>query len=270
MLGGNTSCVALGLDDAGPALVLDAGSGIRAVTSMLGGQPFRGAILLSHLHWDHTHGLPFFAGADRPGAQVTVLAPAQGVPLFDVLAARWPRPISRSPRESSAAIGDSTVSRRDSTRSADSRCSHARSRTRVDAPTATGSASPGARSHTCRTIARRESGRGPPASGNCTMPHWSWRPKWTSSFTTRQLLTAELPERADFGHAAAAYAVELAVAADARQVVLFHHDPGTHGPGGAGRATRSASLWARGDLGVSLAYEGLTLDIGGRRRRPAL
>ena len=29
-------------------------------------QPFRGAILLGHLHWDHTHGLPFFAGARPP------------------------------------------------------------------------------------------------------------------------------------------------------------------------------------------------------------
>ncbi len=49
-----------------PALVLDAGTGLRQVTGLLGGRPFAGTILLTHLHWDHVHGLPFFRGG-RPG-----------------------------------------------------------------------------------------------------------------------------------------------------------------------------------------------------------
>ena len=37
-----------------PTLAPDAGTGLRSLTAMLGGQPYRGSILLSHLHWDHT------------------------------------------------------------------------------------------------------------------------------------------------------------------------------------------------------------------------
>src|SRR6185437_1724113 len=45
---------------------------------LLGGQPFAGTILLSHLHWDHVHGLPFFTGGDRDDARASLLMPWQG------------------------------------------------------------------------------------------------------------------------------------------------------------------------------------------------
>ena len=61
-----------------PTLVLDAGTGIRGVTAMLGGAPFRGTILVSHVHWDHVQGLPFFSAGDRAGASVRLVVPAQG------------------------------------------------------------------------------------------------------------------------------------------------------------------------------------------------
>ena len=57
--------------------MLDAGTGLRQVTALLGGDPFTGTILLTHLHWDHVHGLPFFQGGDRNDARVTLLLPAQ-------------------------------------------------------------------------------------------------------------------------------------------------------------------------------------------------
>ena len=51
--------------------------GCARVTALLGGGPFAGTILLTHLHWDHTHGLPFFAAGDRDDARVTLLLPDQ-------------------------------------------------------------------------------------------------------------------------------------------------------------------------------------------------
>ena len=65
-VGGHTSCVALtrsGEDT--PSLVLDAGTGLQGLTDRLGGAPFRGTLLLTHLHWDHSQGLPFFRSAWR-------------------------------------------------------------------------------------------------------------------------------------------------------------------------------------------------------------
>lgn len=77
--GGHTSCLAVRADRDGPyRLVLDAGTGLRNLTERLGASPFRGSVVLTHLHWDHMQGLPFFPAGDREGADVTVYVPAQG------------------------------------------------------------------------------------------------------------------------------------------------------------------------------------------------
>ena len=75
--GGNTSCVAVHVPGQGP-LFFDLGTGARDLGA---GQPqdgsFRGTCLLSHLHWDHTQGLPFFSPLHAEGAELDVYAPAQ-------------------------------------------------------------------------------------------------------------------------------------------------------------------------------------------------
>ena len=76
--GGHTSCVAVTADDAlVPSLVLDAGTGLRMLTERLCGRAFEGSVVLSHLHWDHVQGLPFFAAGDRDDARVDLYLPAQ-------------------------------------------------------------------------------------------------------------------------------------------------------------------------------------------------
>jgi phosphoribosyl 1,2-cyclic phosphodiesterase len=78
-VGGHTSCLALSPGDGqAPSLVLDAGTGIRDITALLGRRAFVGTIVLTHLHWDHVQGLPFFAAADRDDARVRLLLPHQG------------------------------------------------------------------------------------------------------------------------------------------------------------------------------------------------
>ena len=76
--GGHTSCVAVFHDGATvPSLVLDAGTGLRELTKVLAGSAYKGSILVSHLHWDHVQGLPFFAAGDRKDAKVDLYVPAQ-------------------------------------------------------------------------------------------------------------------------------------------------------------------------------------------------
>ena len=83
--GGDTSAVAVSADSGPPTLVLDAGTGLRRLDDELGDEAFRGAILLTHLHWDHTHGLPFTTSVDRPDAEVDLYLPAQGADPLELL-----------------------------------------------------------------------------------------------------------------------------------------------------------------------------------------
>jgi phosphoribosyl 1,2-cyclic phosphodiesterase len=57
-------------------IVLDLGTGLRVWADT---QPhdgtFRASALVTHVHWDHVQGLPFFPPVDRPGAQLDVYAP---------------------------------------------------------------------------------------------------------------------------------------------------------------------------------------------------
>lgn len=77
--GGHTSCVAVLPDGPGPpALLLDAGTGLRDLGGLTGGRPFDGALVLTHLHWDHVQGLPFCPVLDHPDARVAVHLPAPG------------------------------------------------------------------------------------------------------------------------------------------------------------------------------------------------
>jgi phosphoribosyl 1,2-cyclic phosphodiesterase len=77
--GGSTSCIALS-HDAGepPSLILDGGTGLRQASELLDGAPFIGTLLLTHLHWDHYQGIPFFEAGNRPDASLEVLVPDQG------------------------------------------------------------------------------------------------------------------------------------------------------------------------------------------------
>lgn len=75
--GGNTSCVSI--DAPGePPLLLDMGTGLRYYGKKVAtDQLFRGSCLLTHLHWDHVQGLPFFAPLLREGSSLDVYGPAQ-------------------------------------------------------------------------------------------------------------------------------------------------------------------------------------------------
>ena len=78
--GGNTSCVALE-SEGRPPIVFDLGTGLRnyGTTLMAEGRAegFQGAMLLSHLHWDHVQGLPFFVPLHIPGNIVDIYGPRQ-------------------------------------------------------------------------------------------------------------------------------------------------------------------------------------------------
>jgi ribonuclease BN (tRNA processing enzyme) len=83
-VGGNTSCLSITPSGAErPTLLLDAGTGLSSVPQMLGGAAYHGTMLLTHLHWDHVQGLPFFRAGDRDDSKVRLMLPAQGPAAAD-------------------------------------------------------------------------------------------------------------------------------------------------------------------------------------------
>ena len=75
--GGNTSCVEVRAAD-GTLIVLDCGTGAHGLGKVLtdGSKgPQRGHLLISHTHWDHIQGFPFFSPLRRPSSEWDVYGP---------------------------------------------------------------------------------------------------------------------------------------------------------------------------------------------------
>jgi phosphoribosyl 1,2-cyclic phosphodiesterase len=224
-VGGNTSCVAIAEDDQLPTLVLDAGTGLRNLSAVLGGAPFIGTLLLGHLHWDHVMGLPFFPAGDNDGARVHVIAPEQGVPTIDELTRLMSPPLfpitpkqlrgewtfSSYGAESFEAEGFSVVAR--------------------DIPHK-GGRTMGLRITDGRSTIAYMSDHAPHDLGPGDDGLGALHPDAVELAMDVDLLihdsqytAAELPARASWGHCAADYGVNLASHCGARRLLLFHHDP---------------------------------------------
>jgi phosphoribosyl 1,2-cyclic phosphodiesterase len=86
--GGNTTCLEV-LTDAGRRVIFDAGTGIRPLGLTLARQmPIDIDLFLTHTHWDHIQGLPFFVPLFVPGNTVRLLGgfdPVYGRDLHEIL-----------------------------------------------------------------------------------------------------------------------------------------------------------------------------------------
>lgn len=257
--GGHTSCVAIAHDGQAPNLLLDAGTGARRVSRLLDGAAFDGVVLLSHLHWDHTHGLPFFGGGDHPEARVDLHLPAQGADPEQLLARgmsppHFPiRPAQLRGRWRFHALEEGTHDLA-GFRVLAREIPHKGGRTfgyRVDdgkvavaylsdhQPTALGPGPDG--------LGERHPAARALVDGVDVLIH------------DAQYRVEELAERGHFGHATPDYAVRLAEDCGAASVVLFHHDP-------ARTDTEIDELLshARGlstAVSVSAAAQGTSLDL---------
>ncbi len=258
--GGHTSCVALAPDGAaGPALILDAGTGLRGVTPLLGGQAFAGTILLTHLHWDHVQGLPFFRAGDRDGARVTLLLPGQGdgraaaevlargmsPPHFPIppsgLRGKWsfctiePGPFKASGFTVEAREVPHKGGRTFGYRVSDGRCvvtyipDH------------------------CPTVA----GPGPEGWGEYHPAALDLAAGADLLIHDSFLLAHEVAAEAALGHAAAEYAAGLGRRAGARRVMLAHHKPDRTDD----ELDALAARLAGGTPAVTVAAEGGILDL---------
>ena len=74
--GCNTPCIEIFDERTNGILILDAGSGIVGVTpTLMCKEPCPVALVLTHYHWDHLLGLPFFATLYQRGWDLTIYTP---------------------------------------------------------------------------------------------------------------------------------------------------------------------------------------------------
>jgi len=222
--GGHTSCVAVAGDDGSVRLVLDAGTGLRDLSRVTGGAAFQGTIVLGHLHWDHTHGLPFSAAVNRPDARVRVLIPEQG-PAEDVLARAVSPPhfpVRPSQLTGEWSFGNIEVGHHE-IEGFDVEA--------IDIP------HPGGRMLAYRVSDGKstlayvsdhspiDAGSGPAGWGEyhdaiCDVAHGA-----DVLIHDAQYTNEEFPARRTYGHSTFDYAIELARMCEVPRLILFHHDP---------------------------------------------
>lgn len=261
--GGNTSCVAVQIPGADPIL-FDLGTGLRYFgIQQPAGTPFHGTCLLSHLHWDHIQGLPFFTPLLTEGAEVKIHAPSQDdgttveqvfgdtikPPLFPIDLALLPGAICFEE------VGDSDFV----IDGGDAGPIHVTSRLIP---------------HKGRTVGYRIDWNG--ASVAYISDHQ--QPQDGSLHASvgalelcrgvdlmihdAQYTKTEFAMKYDWGHCTLDYAVWLAAEAGAKRLALFHHDPSHDDDMLDGLvAAAHADGQARG-VDVVAAIEGITLDIG--------
>ena len=226
--GGHTSCVALTRDGAdGPSLILDAGTGIRTASALCGGGAFSGTILMTHLHWDHVQGLPFFAAGDNVDSHVELLLPEQpdGADAVSVLTRAMSPP--HFPMEPTQMRGDWSFA---SITTGERQIAGYRVLAR-EVP------HKGGRTFGYRISDERSTltyipdhrptalGPGPEGFGEYHEAALELAADSDLLIHDAQLTGEELPAEQLFGHSCGEYALGLAREAGCRGVLLFHHRP---------------------------------------------
>ncbi len=255
--GGNTSCVSVEAPGEDP-IVFDLGTGLRYFGN---GQPqdgtFSGTCLLSHLHWDHTQGLPFFVPILRQGASLRIFGPRQE----DGSSVREAMNRFMAPPHFPVAL-DQLPGRIDFTDVADDEFD-------VGGFRVMSRLIP----HVGNTLGFRVTWRG--ASVAYLSDH---QQPYDGSFGATpgafdlvrgadlvihdaQYTPSEFAQKSTWGHCTVEYAVWLAQTAGARRLALFHHDPTRHD-----EAVDSLLCGARESAGSSglevfAASEGLTVEV---------
>jgi phosphoribosyl 1,2-cyclic phosphodiesterase len=86
--GGNTTCIEVRTDD-GELFIIDGGTGIHTLGTQLAKEgPSTCSVLVTHTHWDHIQGLPFFSPLFIPGREVGIYGtfdPVYGKSLREIL-----------------------------------------------------------------------------------------------------------------------------------------------------------------------------------------
>jgi phosphoribosyl 1,2-cyclic phosphodiesterase len=246
-----------------PTLILDAGTGLQVASRLFDGEPYAGTIVLSHMHWDHTLGLPFFPAGDDPRARVRVMVPEQesGQDATSLLAGVMRPPYF--PIEPTELRGEWTFAT-----IAPGEHELEGFQVLVREIPHKGGRTLGYRVSDGRASIAYLPDHSPTALGPGEDGWGAYHPAALELARDADVLVhdsamfpAELAAQADFGHAVADYAVELGRRAGVGEVVLFHHRHDRNDDALDELAQRLARPAAEGSPKVSVAIEGTTIEL---------
>ncbi len=236
--GGNTSCAEV-VTDAGARFIFDCGTGARLLGAHLLAQktrPITGTILLTHTHWDHIQGFPFFAPLFVPGNVFRVCGPpGANTSLPEVLSGQMEYtyfPVELAQLGAKIVYEDLSEGTRDL------------EGVRVSAQLL---------NHPAIALGYRVEADGVSVLYLCDHEPY-WEPVWHSNaepgriesilhegdrrhalfmkgadvvIHDAQYTTEEYPSRKNWGHSTWSYCTQIAAAAGVKRLILTHHDP-TH------------------------------------------
>jgi phosphoribosyl 1,2-cyclic phosphodiesterase len=258
--GGNTSCVSVELSD-GTLIVLDAGTGLRTLGQDLVRRGWSGPIhlLLSHTHWDHVLGLPFFIplflahgriklhplpnrDQERFRRQPTLFDPIH----FPVPAADLPAHVELVEHKSDVwEVGGARVRR-----------------VALNHP---GGAQGFRIEFGARSVCYLTDNELDPPGGVTTTPEAlaAFAAGCDVMIHDTQYTHRDMPAKHGWGHSVLDHVLDLAIAARPRQLVLFHHDPDRDDAAldDIGAAARERLAREAPEIVLSVAYEGLVIDL---------
>jgi phosphoribosyl 1,2-cyclic phosphodiesterase len=254
--GGNTACVALEMPGE-PPIICDLGTGLRTfgATQPLDGT-FRGTALITHIHWDHVQGLPFFPPADRVGATLDIYGPAQEEGLLGDVFGDFMRP-PYFPVHFSDLRGD--IRFHDVT---DDDVSIGNAKVRVRPVPHTGPTVGYRIEWDGASVAYISDHQAPPLLDRVAESVLELCDGVDLLIHDAQYRPDEFEVKSHWGHCTVDYAVLVAKQAGARRLALFHHDP-AHDDAEMDRLLDEAREHAAavGLDDVVAAYEGLRITL---------
>lgn len=257
--GGNTSCVEV-QTESGHMIVLDAGTGIRALGAATSPDVDEVHLFLTHLHMDHLQGLGFFRPLFRPDLRVNIWGPASPVhplaeriamymspPLFPVRLADLPSQVTfHDASEEPVVIGSATVRAMDVTH---------------QGPTVGYRIEEGARSLVY--LPDHEPSLGVELADQPS----SWISGYALAREADVLLhdaqygDHEYPNHVGWGHSAFEHVMCFAEKCAVATTVLFHHDPYHTDDELEDLVRASHERWGTTEEQVCLAHEDMTIEL---------